>query len=81
MLEARGELTLRRKRAAIGTLWAVARTFAKAYPDEAAEIVAWFHRLDPDFRPPVRPAVSLSYKLLGFARTERLLRLRAALPC
>ncbi len=81
VLEARGELTLRRKRAAIGTLWAVVRTFAKAYPDEAAEVVDWFHRLDPDFRPPVRPVLSLSYRLLGFARTERLLRLRAALPC
>ncbi|GEP56562.1 glycosyltransferase family 2 protein [Reyranella soli] len=81
MLEARGELTLRRKRAAISTMWAVVRAFAKAYPDEAAEIVDWFYRLDPDFRPPVRPAVSLAYKHLGFARTERLLRLRAVLLC
>src|SRR5262249_41850216 len=81
MLEARGELTLRRKRAAIGTMWAIVRAFAKAYPDEAAEIVDWFYRLDPDFHPPVRPSVSLSYRLLGFARTERLLRLGAALPC
>jgi glycosyltransferase involved in cell wall biosynthesis len=79
LLEARGELTLRRKRAAISTMWAVVRSFAKAYPNEAAEIVDWFHQLDPDFRPPVRPSVALAYKLLGFARTERLLRLRAAL--
>jgi glycosyltransferase involved in cell wall biosynthesis len=79
MLEARGELTLRRKRAAINTMWAIVRTFAKAYPDEAAEVVEWFYRLDPEFRPPVRPAVSLAYKLLGFATTERLLRVRAAL--
>ncbi|MBY0319822.1 MAG: glycosyltransferase [Reyranella sp.] len=79
MLDARGELTLRRKRAAINTMWAVVRSFAKAYPEEAAEVVDWFYRLDPEFRPPVRPSVSLAYKLLGFARTERLLRLRAAL--
>jgi len=81
MLDARGELTLRRKRAAIKTMWAIVRTFAKAYPDEAAEMVEWIYRLDPEFRPPVRPILSLAYKLLGFATTERLLRLRAALRC
>lgn len=77
MLEARGELTLRRKRAAIGTLWPNVRSFAKAYPREAAEVVEWIRRLDPEFVPPVRPTVAIAYKLLGFAATERLLRARA----
>lgn len=77
MLEARGELTLRRKRAAIGVLWPNVRTFAKAYPAEAAEIVDWIYRLDPEFKPPVRPVLTLAYRVLGFATTERLLRLGA----
>lgn len=76
MLEARGELTLRRKRAAIAVMWPNVRTFAKTYPSEAAEIVDWIHRLDPDFKPPVRPVLAGAYKLLGFAATEKLLRLR-----
>lgn len=76
MLEARGELTLRRKRAAIRTLWPNVRAFARAYPREAAEVVDWIYRLDPEFVPPVRPALALAYKVLGFAMTERLLRLR-----
>lgn len=77
MLEAQGELTLRRKRAAIRVLWPNVRTFAKAYPAEAAEIVNWIYRLDPEFKPPVRPILTLAYKVLGFATTERLLRLGA----
>ena len=76
MLEARGELTLRRKRAAIGVMWPNVRSLAKSYPDEAAEVVDWIHRLDPDFKPPVRPVLAAAYRLLGFAATERLLRLR-----
>ena len=79
MLEAREELTMRRKRAAIATVWAHVRAFAKTYPDEAAEIVDWIYRLDPEFRPPVRPTLAFAYRTLGFARTERLLKLRAAL--
>ncbi|MBZ4110691.1 hypothetical protein, partial [Escherichia fergusonii] len=72
MLEARGELTLRRKRAAIAVMWPNVRAFAKTYPYEAAQIVDWIHRLDPDFKPPVRPALAVAYKLLGFAATEKL---------
>lgn len=79
MLEEQGELTLRRKRAAIGVLWPNVRTFAKAYPAEAAEIVDWIYRLDPEFKPPVRPVLTLAYRVLGFATTERLLRLGAFL--
>lgn len=77
LLEAHGELTLRRKRAAIRMLWPNVRAFARAYPGEAAEILEWIYRLDPEFKPPVRPAVAFAYKWLGFATTERLLRLRA----
>lgn len=77
LLEQRSELTPRRKQAAIRTLWPNVRSFAKAYPREAAEVVDWIYRLDPQFVPPVRPALALAYRLLGFAMTERLLRLRS----
>ncbi|MDP3241303.1 MAG: hypothetical protein Q8M69_12820, partial [Reyranella sp.] len=77
LLEARGELTLRRKRAAIRMLWPNVRAFARAYPREAAEILDWIYRLDPEFKPPVRPAIAFAYKWLGFAATERLLGFRA----
>ncbi len=77
LLEARGELTLRRKRAAIRMLWPNVRAFARAYPREAAETLEWIYRLDPEFKPPVRPAIAFAYKCLGFATTERLLRVRA----
>ncbi|WP_428681613.1 glycosyltransferase family 2 protein [Reyranella sp.] len=77
LLEQRGELTPRRKRAAIGMLWPNVRSFARAYPNEAAEVVDWIRGLDPDFVPPVRPALAFAYKMLGFAMTERLLAFRA----
>lgn len=77
LLERRGELTTRRKQAAIRMLWPNVRSFARAYPREAAEVVEWIYRLDPEFVPPVRPALALAYKVLGFATTERLLRLRS----
>ncbi len=77
LLEQRGELTSRRKQAAFRTLWPNVRSFARAYPREAAEIVDWIYRLDPAFVPPVRPTLALAYKLLGFERTERLLSLRS----
>lgn len=76
LLEARGQLTLRRKRAAIRMLWPNVRAFARAYPREAAEVVDWIYRLDPEFVPPVRPALALAYRVLGFSATERLLRFR-----
>ncbi len=79
MLEAQGELTLRRKRAAIGVMWPNVRSFAKAYPTEAAEIVDWIYRLDPDFKPPVRPVLTLAYKVLGFCDDREAAALSSAL--
>lgn len=75
-LDQRGELTLRRKRAALRMLWPSVRTFARGYPDEAAEVFEWIMRLYPEFIPPERRTVSFGYKTLGFAMTERLLALR-----
>jgi len=80
ILESRGELTPRRRRAAIGVMWDNLRSFARVYPREAAEVFDWIRRIDPQFVPPVRPAVALAYRMLGFAATERLLGLKARLP-
>lgn len=76
LLEARGELTPRRKRAAIRIMWPNVRAFARAYPKEATEVLDWIYRLDPEFVPPVSPMLALAYRILGITRTERLLRLR-----
>ena len=79
MLEARGALTPRRRRAAVSYLWPVVRNLAKRAPEEAAAAAAWVFALDPDFVPRERKSILLAYRLLGFATTERLLRLRARL--
>lgn len=76
LLEQRGELTLRRKRAALRMVWPSVRTFARAYPKEAADAFEWIMNLYPEFVPPERPAVLLGYRTVGFATTERLLSFR-----
>ena len=79
MLEARGALTERRKRAAVSYLWPVVRNLAKRAPEEAAAAAKWVFDLDPGFVPHERKSVLLGYRLLGFERTERLLGLRSRL--
>lgn len=78
-LDRRGELTLRRKRAAIKILWTLAHWIAQYDWNEALGVVAWIHRLDPDFVPPEPGALGWCYRRLGFASTERLLALRRTL--
>lgn len=77
LLEARGELTPRRRRAAVAYIWPVVRSFARAQPDAAAEAAEWVFRVDPTFVPPVRKSLLLAYRWLGFRSTERWLRLWA----
>lgn len=79
MLAARGELSARRKRAAVAYIWPVVRSLAKTQPDEAAAAAKWIAELDPTFAPPVRKSIALGYRTLGFAATERLVSLQAAL--
>lgn len=74
MLAARGELTARRKRAAVDKVWPVARNLAKVQLEEAAAVARWVSELDPEFVPPVRKGLALGYRLLGFRATERVLR-------
>ena len=79
MLAARGELSARRKRAAVSYVWPVVRDLAKTQPEEAAGAARWIFELDPGFVPPVRKSIALGYRLLGFAATERLVRVQALL--
>ncbi|MBS0520751.1 MAG: glycosyltransferase family 2 protein [Proteobacteria bacterium] len=77
LLEARGELSPRRRRAAASYIWPIVRNLARAELDEAAAAAEWISRLDPAFVPSVRKPILLGYKWLGFRATERLLGMRA----
>lgn len=79
MLAARGQLTDRRKRAAASYIWPVVRNLAKRDIAEAAKAARWVFDLDPAFVPAERRGILLSYKMLGFAATERLIRMLAFL--
>ena len=76
LLENRGELTERRKCAAIKVLWPLAHWIAYTHLTDAGELVDWIHELDPCFKVPERGILGLLYRRIGFRRTERLLRLR-----
>ena len=78
-LEERGELTLRRKRAAINALWPLAHWIAYTHLDEACEVASWISELDPEFRPPEPGTLGQLYRSLGFRRTEQILKLRRVL--
>lgn len=76
ILADRGELTERRKKAAIKVLWPLAHWIARTHPREGEEVAAWVHELDPTFSPPEKGALSLMYARLGFRWTERVLAAR-----
>ena len=79
MLDGCGELTLRRKQAAIKILWPLAHWIAYTHLDEACEVAKWISELDPEFAPPERGMLGHLYRNAGFHRTERLLKVRRAL--
>lgn len=79
LLEVRGELTVRRKRAATRLLWPLGHSIASVDLQEACEVFRWICKLDPEFVPPDRGLLGRLYRLLGFRNTERLLKLRRAL--
>ena len=45
----------------------------------AAAAARWVFELDPGFAPQERGSILLGYKMLGFAATERLVRVQASL--
>jgi hypothetical protein len=79
LLERKGELSPRRRRAAAAYIWPVVRNLAKTELDAAASAADWIFTLDREFVPPVRAPIRWGYRLLGFRATERLIRLWALL--
>jgi glycosyltransferase involved in cell wall biosynthesis len=77
LLEQKGQLSPRRRRAAVAYVWPVVRNLAKTELDEASAAAEWVFKTDPAFVPPVRRSILLAYKWLGFKMTERLVRLWA----
>ena len=77
LLEANGELSSRRRRAAVSYVWPVVRNLAKTQLAEADAAAKWIFEVDPAFVPPVRTPLRLAYRWLGFRTTERLVRLWA----
>jgi len=76
LLDRRGELSLRRKRAAIKTLWPLAHWIGYHDIEEAVALANWIHELDPEFRPPDSGILGSMYRMLGFRQTEKILMLR-----
>ncbi|MFN8625564.1 MAG: glycosyltransferase family 2 protein [Candidatus Binatia bacterium] len=79
LLDERGELTLRRKQAAIKVLWPLAHWIAYTHLEAAYEVVDWIFRLDPEFRAPERGLLGVLYRTCGFRLTERVLALRRSM--
>jgi glycosyltransferase involved in cell wall biosynthesis len=79
LLESRGELSLRRRRAAIRVLWPLAHWIARYDIEEAAKIAEWIAEMDPEFSPPEPGMLGLMYRTLGFRKVERLLNARRIL--
>lgn len=77
LLQARGELTDRRRRApTISRLWPLAHSIARYNPRAAADLVRWIQELDPQFAVPGTDLLATLYRKLGFERTSALLRWR-----
>lgn len=78
-LQACGELTPRRARAATPVIWSAAHALARTHLPEAAEAAAWCAELQPGFVPPEAAPMRAALRLLGYRNVQRLLRLRRAL--
>jgi len=78
-LAATGQLTQRYKSAACNNLWHLAHWVANTHIQNGEEIYNWVYQLDPGFSPTENLRLARLYKLLGFTKTEKLLRLRRIL--
>ena len=76
LLDQRGELTPRRRKAACNVLWPLAHWVGYSHVDEACEIADFVFRLDPEFRVPENGLLGLLYRRFGFRKTELALRVR-----
>ncbi|SHN24034.1 glycosyltransferase family 2 protein [Mucilaginibacter sp. OK098] len=78
-LSKEGRLTPRRIGASINILWPLAHWIALNDLSAAVKLVKWIFELNPGFKPPEKGVLGLLYQKLGFANTEKLLRLRRKL--
>ena len=76
MLESRGDLTLRRRKAAANVLWPLAHRIAYTHLNEGADLVKYMCDVLPEFRVPESGLLGFIYRRLGFRSTEKLLLLR-----
>ena len=76
ILERDGQLTEARKKASCTVLWSLAHWIAKEHLKEATGVVNWIYELDPKFRITEKGILGMLYRKLGFANTERLLKIR-----
>jgi hypothetical protein len=79
ILERRGELSERRRKAAAAVLWPLAHWIAYSHIDEACDVARWACELDPSLLARQRGALGGLYRTLGFRATERILGVRRAL--
>jgi hypothetical protein len=75
-LEAAGELTPRRARAAAPILWSTAHAIARSHLPEAKLLVERIYQLDPEFVSPEGALLRQLYAVLGYQTVQRVLRLR-----
>ncbi|MDB5697586.1 MAG: hypothetical protein JWN69_390 [Alphaproteobacteria bacterium] len=71
-LEARGELSLRRRKAIATILWPVAHSLARVDLDEGSRVADWLVRLDPEILARRRGIAGAVYRRFGFRRARRL---------
>jgi len=76
MLEARAELTPRRRRAVSRILWPLAHWTAYSHLEGACEVVDFIDRLDPEFVAPNPGVLGWLYRSVGFRKTETVLQAR-----
>ena len=76
LLESHGQMTPRRKKAIAALMWYNAHRIAYAFPRDGADVVNWVYSLNPEFKVPNDGALGALYRTLGFANTERILRMR-----
>lgn len=76
VLQARGELSQRRKNAVCNNIWHLAHWAAYTDIAFASEIYKWVYELDPQFKPIGNKTLALLYKSLGFTFTETLLKFK-----
>jgi len=79
LLEARGELTIRRKTESASALWVLAHWIARTHLDEACEVADWVFELDSAFQIPEQGLFGYLYRRLGFRKTQLILKARRSI--